>query len=291
MGKIDSSTGPLQSISNKLISQTDKPRQLILKQLTEALRTGGVKAKIPLIQQAVSAANRELGGSLARTSEQLAARNIGGPFAQRILAQNRIAGQQAIAAIPTQTAEQLISQFTPFLASTQALGVSALSQIAQLKQAADMFNQGSIPFSRTGQTGIIGAICLHPDTCIDTPDGPVPVDELVPGDVVFTRGDGLEKRNAFVIRTTRQLVPGHKVLRIEAPNGPILVSANHPLPDGTPIGEVYHGEEIPSDELYTCDIAVSGPSGVYYANGLALGSTIDERFVRRELREAANGSD
>jgi hypothetical protein len=291
MGKIDSSTGPLQDISNRLIAQTNQPRKLILKQLTEALRTGGVKAKIPLIQQAVSAANRELGGSLARTSEQLAARNIGGPFAQRILAQNRVAGEQGIAAIPTQTAEQLISQFTPFLASTQALGVSALSQIAQLKQAADMFNQGSIPFSRTGQTGLLGGICLHPDTCIDTPTGPIPVDELLPGDVVWTLGEGGEKRNAFVVRTTKQLAPGHKVLRIEAPNGPILVSAGHPLPDGTPIGEVYHGEEFPLDELYTCDIAVSGPSGIYYTNGLALGSTIDDRFARREQREAATRSD
>jgi hypothetical protein len=284
MGKIDSSAGPLQALSNKIIGQTDQPRKLILKQLTEALRTGGVKAKIPLIQQAVSAANRELSGSLARTSEQLAARNIGGPFAQRVLAQNRVAGEQGIAAIPTQTAEQLISQFTPFLASTQALGASGLSQAVQMQQAAKQFNASE-------KMGLFGSICLHPDTCIDTPTGPIPVDELLPGDVVWTRGDGMEQRSAFVTRTTKRLVPGHTVLRIEAPNGPILVSANHPLPDGTPIGKVYHGEAVPSDELYTCDIAVSGPSGVYYANGLALGSTIDERFVRRELREASNGSD
>lgn len=134
------SIGQLRGAGLGMLRKTKRPRNEILKQLTEALTTGGVKAKIPLIQQAVSQSQQATAAGLAQTSEQLAARNIGGPFASRILAGQRMAGEQETARLPTQIAESFIGQMTPFLAGTQSLGAGAVGQAASLESQIDMFN-------------------------------------------------------------------------------------------------------------------------------------------------------
>lgn len=124
----------------QMLRQVAPARKLMLKQLTEALRTGGVGAKIPMIQQAVSRANQATASMTAQTAEQLASKNIGGPFAARTIAGMRLAGAQQSAAIPTQMAEQLIGQFTPVMMGTQQLGMGAFSQSAQAAQQLAEFN-------------------------------------------------------------------------------------------------------------------------------------------------------
>lgn len=284
-GKIDAGTGPLANMSAKLNRQTNKPRKLILGQMTEALRTGGVGAKIPMIQQAVSRSNQATSAGIAQTAEQLASRNIGGPFAQRIMAGQRLAGNQQAAAIPTEMAQQLIQQFTPFLASTQSLAASGMSQVAQLGQAADMFSAGSIPFSRTGQTGLLGGICLHPDAKIETPDGAKRVADLKVGDTVWSESMRGGRIPATVIETvTRTVGRYHKMLKIYGPGGEFIVSPDHPLSNGEPIAHRVCGIPVASGEVgteATCDIAVDGPTGVYFVCGFPLGSTLDARHKSR----------
>jgi hypothetical protein len=111
-----------------------------LSQLVEALKTGGVKANIPIIQQAVARANQATAGAMTQTAEQLAARNIGGPFAQRILAGMRMAGNEQAAQIPTQMAQSLINAFLPFAGQVQSLGMGAFSTAAQSAQQLSEFN-------------------------------------------------------------------------------------------------------------------------------------------------------
>lgn len=130
----------LQRQGGGMLRETKGPRQLMLRQLTEALRTGGVKARIPMIQQAVSRANQATASATAQTAEQLASRNVGGPFASRILAQQRMAGNQQAAAIPTEMAQQLIQQVTPVMMGTQQLGMGAFSTAAQSAQQLAEFN-------------------------------------------------------------------------------------------------------------------------------------------------------
>jgi hypothetical protein len=147
LGEAKASTfggSPLQSMLSdwgiSMLRQTRPIRKEVLGQLTEALRTGGVKANIPMIQQAVARANQATAGAMTQTAEQLASRNIGGPFAQRILAGMRMAGNEQAAQIPTQMAQSLINAFLPFAGQVQSLGMGAFSTAAQSAQQLGEFN-------------------------------------------------------------------------------------------------------------------------------------------------------
>lgn len=132
--------GKLQGQGKRMLKEAAPARGLMLQQLTEALKTGGVGARIPMIQQAVSRANQATASATAQTAEQLGAHNIGGPFASRIMAGQRLAGQQQAAAIPTEMAQQLIQQMTPVMMGTQQLGMGAFSTAAQSAQQLAEFN-------------------------------------------------------------------------------------------------------------------------------------------------------
>jgi len=141
-------TSPLQQLlaqyGQAFLRQTRPVRKEVLGQLLEALRTGGVKANIPMIQQAVSRANQATAAALQQTAEQLGQRNIGGPFAQSILARQRLLGNQQAAAIPTQMAQQVIGQFLPFASQVQSLGMGGFSTAAQSAQQLAEFNAATM---------------------------------------------------------------------------------------------------------------------------------------------------
>lgn len=138
------STSPLESwlaqMGSNLMRQTGPVRKQILGQLQEALTTGGVNARIPQIQAAVASSKQALSGGLQQTAEQLASRNIGGPFAARIMGGARMEGQQQISQIAPQMAQQLIGQFMPFAAATQGMGMQTFSTAAQSAQQLGEFN-------------------------------------------------------------------------------------------------------------------------------------------------------
>jgi len=276
-----------EGISRNMVAQTGPVRKEFLKQGLEALRTGGVKAKIPLIQQAVSQTRGATSQALSQTAEQLAARNIGGPFAGRTLAGIRMGGEQQAAAIPTQVAEQMISGVIPFSQQQASLGLGGITLGAQMRQAADVFNAQqfvrSVPFMQTGQQGIIGGICLHPDTPIETPEGPRLVRDIVVGDTITSVDAEGQKIPAMVVGTSAIEVP--RTHHMVALNGTILVSPQHPMPDGSPAYSdpraVWVGRGHTRE---TRDLLVDSPTGYYIAGGVVLGSTLDERH-RRSLRD------
>ena len=103
--------GPLKSIDRNLVdvSGVKGLNDTLLSQISEALKTGGVGAQIPIIQNAVSGANQATSQALKGTTESLARSGLGAtPFGQRQLAETRLAGAQAAGAIPTQFAQQYI---------------------------------------------------------------------------------------------------------------------------------------------------------------------------------------
>ena len=130
-------------------------------------------------------------------------------------------------------------------------------------------------------------ICLARGTTIATPGGPIPVETLRPGDPVWTL-DGQGRRVAgVVVRIGSMPVPaGHQVVRLALRDGrSVLVSPGHPLPDRRPVadlrpGDDYDGSVVASVERLaydggrTFDLLPSGPNGIYWANGIALGSTL-----------------
>lgn len=274
-------------IARSMIAQTGPFRKETLRQGMEALKTGGVRAKIPLIQQAVSQSQQATSRALSSTSEELAKRNIGGPFASRILAGQRQAGAETAARLPTMIAENVIQRTTPFALGTQGMGLGGLSQAGQASFASDAFNAQQFAklmgdIRQSLQSSSMAAACLHPDSRIETPNGSVPVKDIRPGDEVWTKGEAGGRVPAKVVMQAQRYVgSGHIMLSLEAPGGTVCVTPMHPDEHGHPIGHSVRGPYVQGVTDYTCDIEVDGPTGVYYVNGLALGSTLDARFGRR----------
>lgn len=108
---------PLRSIDRNLVSiqGTRGLNNELLGQITEALRTGGIGAQIPIIQQSVSASNQAASDALRQTRDSLAQSGLSRtPYGQSILAGTRMQGAQQTAGIPTQYAQSFIDQAPGF---------------------------------------------------------------------------------------------------------------------------------------------------------------------------------
>lgn len=130
-------------------------------------------------------------------------------------------------------------------------------------------------------------ICLARGTKIAIPGGEVAVEALRPGDPVWTLDRRGRRVPAVVVQVGSMPVPaGHEVVRLVLADGrAVLVSPGHLLPDGRPVatlrdGDAYDGSvvfsaaRIPYDGGRTFDLLPSGGTGVYWANGIELGSTL-----------------
>lgn len=109
-----------------------------MRQLSEALRTGGIGAQIPIIQQAVSGANQATSQALRGTEASLASSGLAGtPYGQRTLAETRMSGAQQAARIPTDYAQQFIGGIPQF---TQGLLGQVLGAIRKQQTASGPYN-------------------------------------------------------------------------------------------------------------------------------------------------------
>ena len=130
-------------------------------------------------------------------------------------------------------------------------------------------------------------ICLVRGTLIDTPGGPVPVEQLRPGMAVWTR-DGAGKRAPAVVLETRVTpVPvSFRVVRLRLNDGrTVTASPGHPTAEGRALGDfrvddmldralVLAVEYVPYDWVETYDLLPSGATALYWANGVLLRSTL-----------------
>ena len=130
-------------------------------------------------------------------------------------------------------------------------------------------------------------ICLTRGTLVDAPGGPIPVEGLGIGDVVWTLDARGARVRGVVIAVGSTLAPaGHRVVRLVLADGrELTASPGHPLADGRPLGELRAGdvldgsvvvaaERVAYSGARTYDLAVSGPSGLYLVDGIPLGSTL-----------------
>ena len=147
---------------------------------------------------------------------------------------------------------------------------------------------GTIKVTKTDTSFNTCPICLSKGTIIDTPNGPIPVEQLTAGQLVWTV-DPIGKRVAApIIETAMTPEPSLFVLlRITLADGrAITASPRHPNADGRLLGNLKVGDQIDGSAiesiesvLYegrTYDILPDGASGLYWANGILLASTISK---------------
>lgn len=130
-------------------------------------------------------------------------------------------------------------------------------------------------------------ICLAAGTLIDTPRGPIAVEELRVGDPVWTANETGERVPAVILKTSRVMVPfTHEMVHVILGDGRELwASPGHPTADGRKLGELKVGdsldgaritlvERLPHNQPATYDLLPSSDTGFYWANGILLGSTL-----------------
>jgi hypothetical protein len=130
-------------------------------------------------------------------------------------------------------------------------------------------------------------ICLTKGTLIDTPSGPVPVEELRQGMAVWTVGDSGDRIAAAVVGTTMTPVPSlFQVVRVGLSDGRSVTAAwRHPTAEGRPLGDYEVGDTLDGAAVVvveqvvyrggaTYDLLPGGPTGLYWANGILLKSTL-----------------
>jgi hypothetical protein len=140
----------------------------------------------------------------------------------------------------------------------------------------------------TGTTPSINTcpICLAEGTLIDTPNGPVPVEKLQKGMMIYTQ-DAAGKKIAGVITATAsaQSPTSFQIIMIALNDGrSVSASPGHPTTDGRTIGGLKVGDTLDGAIIaavtaipysgYTFDILPDGGTGFYWANGILLKSTL-----------------
>jgi predicted lipoprotein with Yx(FWY)xxD motif len=132
-----------------------------------------------------------------------------------------------------------------------------------------------------------GSYCLSVTARIATPEGPVQVDQIEPGAVVWSTDGRGHRIRVKVLKVHHTHVPSdHMMVRLRLADGrQLLVSLGHPLPDGKPVetlaaGQRFEGSRVLSaarvryGRPYTYDLLPAGPTHTYFADGVLLGSTL-----------------
>ncbi len=130
-------------------------------------------------------------------------------------------------------------------------------------------------------------ICLAVHTRIDTPNGPMLVEDIQTGDVVWTLNASGLRVAAPVVQVLRVPVSaGHLLVHVVLADGRELwASPGHPTADGRVLADlrpddwldgsrVVRADAIPYDGAATYDILPAGSTGTYWADGILMGSTL-----------------
>ena len=129
-------------------------------------------------------------------------------------------------------------------------------------------------------------ICLAKGTLIDTPNGSVAIEDLSVGMQVWTLDENGRRIAAPIMKTSRTPVPtSFQLLRVTLADGRMITaSPGHPAADGRLLGELNDGDTLDGSQIIsistvsyfgqTYDVLPAGPTGVYWADGILLGSTI-----------------
>ncbi len=130
-------------------------------------------------------------------------------------------------------------------------------------------------------------ICLAKGTLIDTPIGQIPVEQLTRGMTVWTVDDSGNRIATQLVETSATPVPSFfHLIRIKLSDmRSVIASPGHPTSEGKAIadyqvGDTLDGAQVVSSDYFTYnsgmtyDILPAGSTGLYWANGILLRSTL-----------------
>lgn len=130
-------------------------------------------------------------------------------------------------------------------------------------------------------------ICLARGTPIGTPGGAVPVEDLKPGMIVWTLDKMGQTIAAPIIKTSStQVPPSFQVVKLTLHDGQsVTASPGHPTAEMRALGDYHIGDYLGSSlvisvERIACtgdatyDLLPDGETGLYWANGILLMSTL-----------------
>lgn len=129
-------------------------------------------------------------------------------------------------------------------------------------------------------------ICLAGGTLIDTPDGPVPVEQLYEGMAMWTLDETGDRMMGIVLKTV--MTPASacfQAVRVALSDGRnITASPGHPTGEEKVLGSYRVGDTLDGAVVmavgyldysgFTYDLLPSGGTGFYWADGILLRSTI-----------------
>jgi len=129
--------------------------------------------------------------------------------------------------------------------------------------------------------------CLPPTALITTPVGEVAVSELHTGDLVWTvDGSGARVAAPIVRMRVEPVIGSHAVVELTLADGRrVRASGAHPTGEGTTLDTLRPGSAIdgttvvrtrrvPLEGSATWDLLPAGQTGLYWADGVLLGSTL-----------------
>jgi hypothetical protein len=132
-------------------------------------------------------------------------------------------------------------------------------------------------------------ICLAKGTLIDTPSGPVPAEELSRGMAVWSVDDSGKRVAATVVETAVTPVPpSFQLVTVRLSDGrAVTASPGHPAAEGRLLGDYRVGDSLDGalviaverasyENEATYDLLPSGTTGLYWANGILLRSTLTD---------------
>jgi hypothetical protein len=129
--------------------------------------------------------------------------------------------------------------------------------------------------------------CLPPGAHIATPSGDVDAEAITLGMLVWTLAADGRRVAAPVLRMSRVPVLGpHVMVQLRLADGrTVKASPEHPMAGGAPLGGVLAGalydgarvlsvDRVTYEGPFTVDLLPAGETGIYWADGVPLGSTL-----------------
>ena len=143
--------------------------------------------------------------------------------------------------------------------------------------------------SRTATGAPMCPICLAAATEIATPSGPIRVNEVRVGTIVWTQAADGSRFAAPVVEVGSMEAPsGHRMVHLVLADGrELLVSPGHKTADGRAVGTLKLGDPLDGSTITHRDLVLyggdrsydllpAGATGHYWANGILLSSTLSQ---------------